>query len=259
MAEELVRAYYANPKRGYGRAVAEVFAKLRKGQCENPLQPAREQFDGAGSVGNGGAMRVAPIALFYHNKTKDTVVHAAEMSAEVTHSSREAINGTILQALVIHHVLSASAFSAEHFLESLKAIMGEIESLGGAGESGNGYCSKLNEVERLLRIDPSEEYVINKLGNDTRALNSVPTAIYSFLRSVHRAERGDRSAPLFRSAIEYSISLGGDTDTIGSMTGAIAGAFCGESAISENLLKHCEGHDEIELICRKLFDASQSN
>lgn len=261
MATEFVRTYFNNPHRGYGNAVIEVFKKLKKSNFVNPLQPAKEQFNGIGSFGNGGAMRVAPISLFYHNKTKDIIINAAKLSAEVTHSNREAINGTILQALTIHHVLNATHFNIQQYLNSMKAIMNEIESLDDDNNDDNinKYCTKLNEVERLLSIDPSDEQVINKLGNDVRALNSVPTAIYSFLRSYQCNMDTNNLTQIFRSAIEYSISLGGDSDTIGSMTGAIVGAFCGNSVISENLLIHCEGYEVIEKICQKLYEASQSN
>lgn len=44
----------------------------------------------------------------------------------------------------------------------------------------------------------------------------------------------------FRRTIQYAISLGGDTDTIASMAGAIAGAFYGIDVINPNLQKHCE-------------------
>ena len=59
----------SEPNRGYGGGVIDVFKKLR-GQEEfsEPLQPAREQFDGTGSYGNGAAMRVHPVALGRHSK-----------------------------------------------------------------------------------------------------------------------------------------------------------------------------------------------
>lgn len=54
----------------------------------------------------------------------------------------------------------------------------------------------------------------------------------------------------------FQISLGGDTDTIGSMTGAIAGAFYGEEKISNNLLQHCEASEEFKVLGDKLFEVS---
>ncbi|MGH0189621.1 UNVERIFIED_CONTAM: hypothetical protein FKN15_037218 [Acipenser sinensis] len=67
-AEEYRRA----PLRGYGAGVVQVFKKLLSPRCADVLQPAREQFGGRGSFGNGGAMRAAPIALAYP-QTQDVI------------------------------------------------------------------------------------------------------------------------------------------------------------------------------------------
>lgn len=67
MAYEFSKEFFNEPNRGYGEGVQEVFAKL-KDKIEDFRRPAREQFDGAGSYGNGAAMRISPIALF----SKDT-------------------------------------------------------------------------------------------------------------------------------------------------------------------------------------------
>lgn len=61
---------------------------------------------------------------------------------------------------------------------------------------------------------------------------------------------------MFRRCIEYAITLGGDTDTIASMCGAIAGAYFGDSVIAENLVKHCESHEEMQKLAQDLYEAS---
>lgn len=58
---------------------------------------------------------------------------------------------------------------------------------------------------------------------------------------------------IFRRTIQYAISLGGDTDTIASMAGSMAGAYLGIHAINENLQKHCEFHEEIMELADDLF------
>lgn len=58
---------------------------------------------------------------------------------------------------------------------------------------------------------------------------------------------------MFRRTIQYAITLGGDTDTIASMAGAIAGAHLGLDAINENMQKHCEFHEEILEMADNLF------
>ena len=60
---------------------------------------------------------------------------------------------------------------------------------------------------------------------------AVPCAIYAFLQF------GGKS---FKELIPYAISLGGDTDTIGSMAGAISGAYLGVEAIPQDWLDNCE-------------------
>lgn len=253
-----MRTYHANTHRGYGRAAAEVFHQLRKTNLKSPLQPARELFNGIGSFGNGGAMRVAPVALFCHNKPLADVLHLAKKSAEITHTHREGVNGTILQALAIHKVilLAENKLDSQRFLTDLEAEMQEVEE----GGEENEFSQKLKEIARLLRIDPSDEQVVNRLGDSYSALKSVPTAIYCFLRTVNGQNLTDsQKENPFRHAIEYAITLGGDTDTIASMTGALCGGYYGESSISKNVLAHCEGYDEICELSGKLYEASLSN
>lgn len=54
-----------DPDRGYGAGVITVFKKLLNPKCRDVYEPARAQFNGKGSYGNGGAMRVAGISLAY--------------------------------------------------------------------------------------------------------------------------------------------------------------------------------------------------
>jgi len=91
-----VKEYFTDPRRGYGYHVVDIFHKLRAQKFEDPFGPAKEQFDGAGSYGNGGAMRVAPLALFCHSDYKE-LVNLVQQSAEITHTHKQGYNGTILQ------------------------------------------------------------------------------------------------------------------------------------------------------------------
>jgi len=59
-----VEEFFKEPYRGYGRNVITVFEALKEEKFRDPYGPAARQFDGAGSRGNGGAMRISPAALF---------------------------------------------------------------------------------------------------------------------------------------------------------------------------------------------------
>jgi len=59
-----VDEFRTQPNRGYGGNVITVFEALRRENYRHPYGPAERQFDGNGSYGNGGAMRISPAALF---------------------------------------------------------------------------------------------------------------------------------------------------------------------------------------------------
>lgn len=65
LSTRFAQEYKKDPDRGYGAGVITVFRKLLSPKCRDVYEPARAQFNGKGSYGNGGAMRVAGIPLAY--------------------------------------------------------------------------------------------------------------------------------------------------------------------------------------------------
>jgi poly(ADP-ribose) glycohydrolase ARH3 len=102
------------------------------------------------------------------------------------------------------------------------------------------------KVEELLSCEDRKR-VVGELGHGIEAFNSVPTAIYSFLRH-------SRS---FQDAVLYAVNLGGDADTIGAMTGAISGAYHGIEAIPERWRNGLERKDDIEKLAEKLWEIAK--
>ena len=49
-----MKEYFAEPRRGYGSNVVDVFAALRATKFRDVYSPAAMQFNGSGSYGNGG-------------------------------------------------------------------------------------------------------------------------------------------------------------------------------------------------------------
>src|SRR5262249_27091958 len=64
------------------------------------------------------------------------------------------------------------------------------------------------------------------LGNRIEALHSVPTAIASFALTPES----------FESTVSHVIFLGGDTDTLAAMAGAVSGAYLGAGRLPSRLL-----------------------
>ena len=81
-------------------------------------------------------------------------------------------------------------------------------------------------------------------GNGIAAFESVPTAIYCFLRCMEPDPEIPSAFNSLQRTLVYSISLGGDTDTIATMAGAIAGAYYGMEQVPESWQQSCEGYEK---------------
>lgn len=129
MARFFVKEYFSEPNRGYGANVVEVFQKLRNKKFEDIYKPAKEQFGGSGSYGNGAAMRIAPIALYFYNDEK-AMLHAATKCAEITHANPLGVHGALLQSLAIRESFLLSPgekIDVEQFCTNLIEKMKKIE------------------------------------------------------------------------------------------------------------------------------------
>jgi ADP-ribosylglycohydrolase len=139
------------------------------------------------SSGNGTAMRVSPVASAFDNL--DIILEEARRCAEVTHKHPEAIKGA--------QATAASIFLARTGYDK-NAIKAYIHKTFG-----------YNLEQTLDQIRPNYKL-------DFTCQGSVPQAIIAFLESTD-----------FEDAIRNAISLGGDSDTIACIAGAIAEPFYG--------------------------------
>ena len=165
------------------------------------------------SFGNGSAMRVSAAGWLYDSLEKTRVV--AKATANVTHNHPEGIKGAEATASAIFMARNGS---------SKEEIKKYIE---------NEFHYDLNRT--LDEIRPSFHM-------DETCQKTVPEAIIAFLE-----------ARDFEDAIRNAVSLGGDTDTLGAITGSIAESYFG---ISETLISECR--NRINKDMRDVVDAFYS-
>lgn len=236
MAHTFVKNYELEPFRGYGPGPPRIFRLIRAGAA---WDEAAQGLYRSGSYGNGSAMRAAPIGVFYHDNPKmlREVVHK---SSQITHAHNLGKEGAALQAYAIAlatNLEPPATFDRSDFLAKLTSFVQD-----------RVYQEKLNRIEALVS-QPDKGKVIIELGNGIEAFNSVPTAIYSFLSQPHS----------FAQAVFSAISLGGDTDTIGAMTGAISGAYLGIESIPSSWKSKLENRLYIEELAEKLWIGYKPN
>ena len=165
------------------------------------------------SFGNGSAMRVSAAGWLYDSLEKTRVV--AKATANVTHNHPEGIKGAEATASAIFMARNGS---------SKEEIKKYIE---------NEFHYDLNRT--LDEIRPNFHM-------DETCQKTVPEAIIAFLE-----------ARDFEDAIRNAVSLGGDTDTLGAITGSIAEAYFG---IPEALISECR--NRINKDMRDVVDAFYS-
>jgi ADP-ribosylglycohydrolase len=158
------------------------------------------------SFGNGSAMRVSPVGFAFD--TMEEVLAEAKRSAEVTHNHPEGIKG-------------AQAVAATIFLAREKESKSKIKEFI---EKNFGY----NLSQTLAEIRPHYYF-------DETCEGSVPQAIISFLES-----------DSYEDAVRKAISLGGDSDTLGCMTGGIAQAYY--KTIPDYIIKEVKNRLDHELL-----------
>lgn len=233
MAQTFIKNYEQEPWRGYASGPPRVFRWIKSGVAWN--EAARRLFGGAGSFGNGAAMRVAPVGLFYYDDLEKLRAVAYSQS-QITHTHELGMEGAALQAYAVALAIKADSsrrLDPYDFLAELKNFT-----------KNEVYKMKLEKMRKLLADAADKKTVVRELGNGVESHNSVPTAIYCFLRNWS----------IFEDAVLYAVSLGGDTDTIGAMTGAISGAYHGVEAIPEQWRNKLERKDYIERLAEKLWE-----
>ena len=231
LLRKFIEAYEREPWRGYGPGPPRIFRLVKRGF--GPFGLDRRFYPG-GSYGNGAAMRITPVGLLYYDDPK-ILREMVENASKPTHSHPLGVEGAYIQARSISIAAKSSRLKdvdPEDFIEILIAETSE-----------EIFRDKLGKVLKLLRREPDEAEVVKELGNGVESFNSVPTAIYSYLRS---------QDPM--KSIRFAVSLGGDRDTIGCMAGAIAGAHRGLTECPIELLDRLENAWLIEGLARKLYE-----
>lgn len=139
------------------------------------------------SWGNGSAMRVSPVGWAFHNV--DEVLREAARTAAISHNHPEGIKGAQATALAV-------------FLARTKRDKGLIRR----EISGRfGY-----------HLDRTVDSIRPLYGFDVSCQGTVPEAVIAFL------DAGD-----YEDAVRNAVSLGGDSDTLACIAGAIAEAYYG--------------------------------
>jgi len=232
MGERFSRNYTSEPWRGYASGPPTIF-KLVQLRGIPFTEAARRLFGGRGSFGNGAAMRIVPVGLFFHH-VQDLYEQACA-SAEITHAHPVGMDGAAVQAKAIALAVTLDpneAFSPDAFIHDLIdfARTPEIQT-------------KMRLVQTLISDGVSPEKAAVRLGRSVAVQESMPFAIYCFLNH-------PRS---FEECLLCAVLHGGDRDTLGAMACAVSGAYLGIDAIPRHWRQNLENRTSIKHLALELL------
>jgi ADP-ribosylglycohydrolase len=196
--------------RGYGPSMNRLLRLVRQGDSWREL--AAGLFDGAGSWGNGAAMRVAPLGVWFADDPARTAYEAGR-SATVTHTHPEAAAGAIAVAVAAAVATRGRTqpVTGDELLETVASHTPESAVRQGVLEA------------RELLAQEHAEYAAHRLGNGRQvsAVDTVPFTLWCAARHLDDYE----------AALWACSAAGGDVDTTCAIVGGIVAARVGTGGI----------------------------
>jgi ADP-ribosylglycohydrolase len=218
LAKRFARRWERDPDRGYGSMTRKQMRDITAGA--HWRDTAANAFGGQGSMGNGSAMRVAPLGAYFAEEL-DRCAAEARASSTVTHTHPEGIAGAI--AVAVAAALAWQLKSAgrknmpRQFIEEVLRLTPE---------------SQVRRKIQLAAHTPAETdprfagQVLGK-GDLVTAPDTVPFCLWT---AAHHLDD-------YVSALAKTISVGGDCDTNAAIVGGIVALSADRESIPPEWLK----------------------
>jgi ADP-ribosylglycohydrolase len=240
LARELLRSFQQH--RGWDPAVfARRIAQLFRDRCDVGAGkgtrsaalrllmgvPWSESGTPAPYAGNGSAMRAGPLGLLFHDLGEAT--HAARQQSRITHLDPRCAAGAAVVACAVWHSAQREPIDPGSLLPEL-AGCAEVED--------QSVADAIRGLADWLRLPPPDAArYVHESGLDPahptwQGISAFVTpsllwSLYAFLRSPDD----------YWETVCTAIAVGGDTDTMAAIAGAIAGARVGVGGLPSGLLR----------------------
>ena len=180
---------------------------------EDPLS-----VGGAGTT-NGAAMRVTPIGIAMSTADPEAFADAVWSSCQVTHATRQGFQSAALVAAAVSMGIDTARSTAPDLRSLLWKALSYVNSLPerGAWTPDPDVVAATRRAMQLVTNPASSslECLVEQVGTSVASAQAIPMAFALLARD---------PSP---QALLDAANIGGDTDTIGAIAGAILGAALG--------------------------------
>ena len=207
-----------------GPSTKAALERVRAG--EDPLS-----VGGAGTT-NGAAMRVTPVGIAVSTADPQAFAESVWSSCQVTHATRQGFQSAALVAAAVSLGIDAARSPSLDLRSLLWKAVTYVDSLPelGAWTPDPDVVAATRRAMQLA-VNPASsslECLVEQVGTSVASAHAIPMAFALLARD-----------PSPRALLDAA-NLGGDTDTIGAIAGAILGAAAGVGVFDGRALAQVE-------------------
>ena len=210
-----------------GPSTKAALERVRAG--ENPLR-----VGGEGTT-NGAAMRVTPIGIAASTSNRQLFADAVWSSCQVTHATRQGFQSAALVAAAVSLGIDAGAADVTDLLWKAVAFVRSLPERGAWSPEPDVVAATQRALKLAAQPSSSLERLAEQIGTAVASAQAIPMAFALLARD-----------PSPRALLEAA-NLGGDTDTIGAIAGAILGASLGVEVFDGYGLAQVEQVSQLDL------------
>lgn len=238
LAERLINDYGSLNNTAYAKDLLQWEQQMRekgsfdllgpstKSALESLLHGVSIEETGKFGTTNGGAMRAAPIGISY--MPGDNLSKTAWQSCVITHNTIQGIEATTLVASAVSFAIEGES----NFLQRAVKYVSELPKRG-------HWNAKASVITRVLHFMQYAEESIQKNENDDSFAHTLQNACGTSVEANESVAAAFAIATRFYNsptdALCFAASLGGDTDTIAAICGAMLGAWHGQNGFKEDI------------------------
>ncbi|MDC7721628.1 ADP-ribosylglycohydrolase family protein [Priestia megaterium] len=196
----------------------------------------KEEWGGSAEYdnGNGALMRIAPLAFTLRDEPSFTKrKEEIERIAHVTHRHVRSTLGCIIYVELLIRLLDGNE-PFEAYENAVNLCQKQL--------TGTEYEVEFSAYERVLNLSLPHA-ARNEIGSTGYVVSSLEASLWSFLQSDD-----------YKEAVLTAVNLGEDTDTIGFITGTMAGVYYELDGIPEEWICQLAKKEELEKACKKFAD-----
>ena len=210
-----------------GPSTKAALERVRAG--ENPLR-----VGGEGTT-NGAAMRVTPIGIAASTSDRQLFADAVWSSCQVTHATRQGFQSAALVAAAVSLGIDAGAADVTDLLWKAVAFVRSLPERGAWSPEPDVVAATHRALKLAAQPASSPQWLAGQIGTSVASAQAIPMAFALLARD-----------PSPRALLQAA-NLGGDTDTIGAIAGAILGASLGVEVFDGYGLAQVEQVSQLDL------------